>query len=356
MRYGSAAMADDESELSAASETALRAAVRNGVPDESVAAYARWWQLETWLRTLVYVELRSRFGDKWIDRFDPVALTRSARDADLSYMPSPDQANPISYLDVGYLFELIEEHWGLFEPSLIGSLTTWKGRVEDISHVRHRLAHCRRPHRDDRGRIEQILRDLEPGARRAVDAYNDPYWPSAESSDPVVSDWLGKEHEVAARLIEHGRDQYGIHFHLTYSVRPWAERPADQNMITGSPGVLWEWSSPSDKWIDPVRYWQSSYVQSVASSIVHVLIPDPFSVKVTIPAVESPQRISQVIAATFEALFVDTAPVRSRELRVPDELWDRHQRRGKQADSRVLIQDPFAVIDSTAPEMTIFSA
>src|SRR3712207_5206205 len=50
------------------SDRALRAATGGDVgvlPARSVALYARWWQLETWLRELIYVELRALYGSTW---------------------------------------------------------------------------------------------------------------------------------------------------------------------------------------------------------------------------------------------------------------------------------------------------
>ena len=35
------------------------------VPRERLVTYARLWDFETWLRTLVYVELKSAYGDAW---------------------------------------------------------------------------------------------------------------------------------------------------------------------------------------------------------------------------------------------------------------------------------------------------
>ncbi|HMJ11324.1 MAG TPA: hypothetical protein VK524_07935, partial [Polyangiaceae bacterium] len=34
-----------------------------GLPERVLEAYARLWQLETWLRQLVYVNLRAKAGD-----------------------------------------------------------------------------------------------------------------------------------------------------------------------------------------------------------------------------------------------------------------------------------------------------
>lgn len=62
-------MKDDEDEpttwarLPDDAADALSAVLDSGdMPPRALALYVRWWQLETWLRTLAYVELRSRDG------------------------------------------------------------------------------------------------------------------------------------------------------------------------------------------------------------------------------------------------------------------------------------------------------
>lgn len=41
---------------------AVSAASLHGLALEAIGVYARWWQLERWIRTIVYVELRAAFG------------------------------------------------------------------------------------------------------------------------------------------------------------------------------------------------------------------------------------------------------------------------------------------------------
>jgi hypothetical protein len=84
-----------------------------GVPADAVAFFARWWQLETWLRQLVYMELRAKHGTEWLQHLSDQAPTRAARDEINTYMATPDAANLLAYLDVGHLFDLIgnSEHW-----------------------------------------------------------------------------------------------------------------------------------------------------------------------------------------------------------------------------------------------------
>jgi hypothetical protein len=54
-----------------ATKNSIEAAVDHGVPAESLAFYARWWQLETWLRQLMYLEFRAKWGIAWIDHLVP---------------------------------------------------------------------------------------------------------------------------------------------------------------------------------------------------------------------------------------------------------------------------------------------
>jgi len=71
-----------------------------GVPGYASALHARWWQLETWLRSLAYVELRSKFGSSWTGRISQKALRYAQNEARLAYMPSPDAELLLAYLDV----------------------------------------------------------------------------------------------------------------------------------------------------------------------------------------------------------------------------------------------------------------
>jgi Swt1-like HEPN len=163
----------------------LDRALEHGVPARSLAVAARWWQLETWLRQLVYLELRAAYGLEWISHISKKAKGRAAADELNSYMRTPDASSVLAYLDVGELFRLIddEEYWPLFEPSLLPRVR-WRGAVDELAAVRHRFAHCRRPHVEDVSRIESVLRDLETGAWKAISAYHATRRPLDPKRDP----------------------------------------------------------------------------------------------------------------------------------------------------------------------------
>ena len=86
-------------------EAALEIAMRHWLPPESFALYARWWQLETWLRQLVYVELRARDGKQWEQTVRSVS-GRQSQDAQFRHMTSTDTENPLAYLDYSQLLDL----------------------------------------------------------------------------------------------------------------------------------------------------------------------------------------------------------------------------------------------------------
>jgi hypothetical protein len=260
----------------------LRSATRNGVPAEALPVYARWWQIETWLRTLVRIELCASKGSAWAGNEAKKALERELRD---DYMASPDSEDYLSQLTTGALLDIIDGSYQLFEPSLFRNREKWQPRARETNAIRRRVAHCRRPHSDDLSRLEQLLRDLEPGARRAVNAYNDTSIPDENLNDQVIRDWVKLERLDAKRLVPHGRDNKGIDFRLEYSIRPWAKWPRPGARISGRRGAIWHMTALlRERYLPIEEYWMDDYVQRAADQVIHILSFDPYHVRVTIPA------------------------------------------------------------------------
>src|SRR5689334_21289794 len=86
------------------------------LPQRILDTYSRLWQLETWLRRLVYVELRALKGDEWEL---PIRGASKPKEADkrLTHMPSPEN-NSLSYLQFSAICRIISEAWSLFEHYL----------------------------------------------------------------------------------------------------------------------------------------------------------------------------------------------------------------------------------------------
>jgi hypothetical protein len=96
------------------------------VPQAVLRTYARWWQIEIYLREVIYTELRTRYGKEWVGLLDPRAVDLVERDRRNFYMASADAEEVLAYLDTGALLKLIEGHWDLFEP-ILPPQVRWRG-------------------------------------------------------------------------------------------------------------------------------------------------------------------------------------------------------------------------------------
>ena len=80
------------------SRDAVEKALRSGASSDALAVYARWWQFETWLRLLLYLELRAKDGVNWKQRLPKKSRDLARQDAENQYMASTDATNPLVYL------------------------------------------------------------------------------------------------------------------------------------------------------------------------------------------------------------------------------------------------------------------
>lgn len=157
------------------------------VPKRVLATYSRLWQLETWLRRMVYVELRALLGDCWSQDL-PTSSISFAADKRLTHMPTPEM-NALSYASLSKLQSLIELHWDCFAPYLPPA-DLWVAKLVEVSQIRHRVMHFRAGHADDHQRVLQLLRDIDGGFWHFCTSYNDAQPVLPASDDPVVSHFL----------------------------------------------------------------------------------------------------------------------------------------------------------------------
>jgi len=328
----------------------------SGVPPHAIGFYGRWWQLEDWLREVVYVELRAKHGEGWTNHLEGHAPKRVASDEANAYMASADAGELLAYADVSDLFRLIEDQWELFSP-LLPPRRRWEGTSDELRELRNRNAHCRRPHRDDLARIEQTLRDLEAGAWRFYSSYLDTR-AVHKSRDPVARAWLGRQHETAARLLDHAERQYDVRFRLGYSVRPWATAP-DANAISGSEGVLWH-----ARWViggrdlNVAELWtEVARCPPVCELLVHLLV-DMGSVTATFAAVDDPANIADAIGDIFDDVLTTSRPSVLRvPIESPEEWANRWTRGAEHLPRRVQVNSPLTLVDPLLPgAFSIFAA
>ncbi|EGD44000.1 hypothetical protein NBCG_01588 [Nocardioidaceae bacterium Broad-1] len=325
---------------------AIEAGDRNGVPARSLALYARWWQLETWLRELVHVELEAKHGEGWL-KVVARANGRQAQDAVFAHMESADSRNPLAYLDYSQLLEIIAAEWDLFEPTLIRR-SSWEGRQDDLKRIRHRIGHVRKAHSDDLERIEQVLRDLERGAFIAAASYNRRFIPPV-GMDPITTGWLAGEHPTARRLLasSHAKDRYEIHFDLEASRRPWA---TSVQVADPAPGLLWhvEYILGS-RVLNVPDLWRN--LAGVRGMIVHLVATDPQQVTFTFSGADRAEAVSNAIGVTFDAVIRSSRP-ETKDGPVDDE-W--HQQ-CRDVDFRVVSGGYWDVVDESTVPITLFSA
>ena len=93
----------------------LDRALRCDVPLEAVALYARWWQLEGWLRQLAYFVLRSAWGVTWEDEVHNKAKKYLDND-NLTYLSAPDKGDLLAYLDSSLLLRVRLQYRWSFGP------------------------------------------------------------------------------------------------------------------------------------------------------------------------------------------------------------------------------------------------
>lgn len=325
----------------------------SGVPPEALAFYGRWWQLETWLREAIYVELRSKYGRTWTEHLRGRAPTRAVGDDANAYMASADAGELLAYADVADLFGLIEDQWALFEP-LLPPLRRWQGTADELRELRNRSAHCRRPHRDDLARIEQVLRNLESGAWQFYASYVDTSR-VFKSKDPLARSWVDGKHPTAMRLLEHADLQYDVRISLSYSVRPWAASPK-QNTISGSEGVLWHadwWAGTRD--LNVVDLWRELERHPLVRDLVVHLLVDPGQIKATFSAIDDPGEIADAIGSIFDDILVHS----HHHLGTgnADDWLERWTRGAGQLPRRVQVGTPLTLVDPYRPQaFSIFSS
>ena len=320
------------------------------MPSASAALYARWWQLESWLRDLVYVDLRARYGATWATD-GRVANGRQAQDATYTHMVGADSENPLAYLDYSQIVQRIGDNWDLFEYALIPR-PAWDGRQEELKRIRHRIGHVRRPHADDLGRLEKTMRDLERGAFIALASYNDGDVPdSKEHRDAVTRGWIAGEHEDARRLVQHAERQYDTRLHVRSARRPWMTWPSDTRH---APGLLWRAEFfLRDRTVDAQRLWYDTALDRLRPLLVHLLCDNPYRVTFVFSGADDGALVADAIGDAFDAVLMNSDTFGIDRGGGAIEQW---RDRVRLADHRVLTDSPWLVIDRTTLPYSHFGA
>lgn len=194
--------------------------------EETFALYKDLWQLEVWLRRLVYVELKAKYGPAMAGQFHK-AKTILQNDQAFHHMPTTE-GQLISYILLPGLMVLIDAHWSIFEDYLLPR-KQWDARMEEIVQIRNRVAHFRHGHADDGPRVRQMLRDLDPKMWRLCVSLSTVNVMMRPTVDPVVAAFVHMEDlpYVEVRPNEWARcgtkePHAAMAFQLDVIKRPWA--------------------------------------------------------------------------------------------------------------------------------------
>jgi hypothetical protein len=339
---------DEQAWLTPLLEETLSVATPGWLPDASVALYARWWQLETWLRDLIYVELRALRGSEWVEAVR-LAVKRQELDAEFTHMAGPDNANPLAYLDYSQLLEIIDANWKQFGYALVRK-SSWDGRQDDLRQIRHRIGHMRRPHRHDLNRLEQTLNDVERGVFAACLSYNDGWTPDPdEHDDAVTTGWVAGEHLDAQRLITHAEGQYGVRVRVSVSKRPWASQVAT---LDGASGYLWHADFYlRHRSIDLPDLWRDIARSPVIRRLTHLGTDDPNHLRFTFSAGDPAESIADAIGSAFDHVLMNLAFPGADFVE-----WNAYQRRARALDWRIQSGSPWTIADESTVPFSAFGA
>jgi hypothetical protein len=208
----------------------------------------------------------------------------------------------------------------------------------------------RRPHADDLGRLEQVLRDLEGGTFKALSTYNDRRVPDADSySDAETRGWVRGEHEDARRLVAHADRQYETRVRLSTSARAWAERfPAS---IAGAPGHLWHVEFfKRGRGIDVPALWRDVEGSDIGRLLVHMEAHGGHHVGFSFCAVDDDTEIANAIGSAFDYVLTNLTYGIEEDY---DLAWSRRMR---DLDYRIVSGDGWTTVDETTVPISNFGA
>lgn len=301
------------------------------VPTSAVRLFRMCWQLEVWLRTIVYVELRANQIDweapikKKVQHWPPNSLASDKRQ---HHMSTPHQAG-VSYLTFGQLWDVMSspDVWNLFAPYFPPKANT-DARIEEVKTIRNRVAHFREPHPQDSLRLELFMRDMELGIRRFCRRYTASKVPRDPADDPVSS---ALEQEWSH--IGYGIELQRPHGWL-YAPTPNRQSPlmnarlemlTHQDYQSGSmKGVIYRATviagSRSKGRIDAVDLFDSTH--RIHGDVIHFMVlPCRRELSLTVPAIHGAEKTAQIVGKFLQAGLTATRSSMSGQLSSKRSEW-----------------------------------
>lgn len=277
------------------------------LPRERLWTYALLWDFESWLRTMVYVELRACYGDGWESKLKKGQAEKAQdHDKNLSHMPTRERL-PTSYMQLGDLLKTVDAEWKLFEP-YFPPRDLWNAKMQEIRQVRHRVAHFRVGHEDDQRRVKQVLRDIDQGFWRFCTSYNEERSVLPASNDLVTREfahldpfpWSKGSDGLWARV---GRADPRLRMAVQIEVtqREWAPDVRDHE-IAGNSGFLYDvrFAARNQQVFDYSSFLATT--EHIHAAICHIcLTGGNDQLRFTIPSRLTPARITDIVTTLVRA-------------------------------------------------------
>ncbi|WP_437279476.1 CHAT domain-containing protein [Sorangium sp. So ce375] len=268
------------------------------------------WQLETWMRTLVYVEFRAAH-EEWyspLSALAPHASVDPVHTTSATHKAQKGAHAAFSRFTFDQFSQIITaaEHWPHFIPYFPQREHTIL-KFEEARAIRNRVTRFRQPLPQDESRLELFLRDLEPGLRRFCSRYSKRKIPLDPADDPVTERLSRKWHRLGYG-IELSRPDFG----WLYAPEPHRASPlfnaslelcTHDNYERGSAaGVIYRLG------LHPMRRGRLNLQELLESTrdlhedVIHI-IPSPISdtATITVPAIIGLERTVEVLAAFLNA-------------------------------------------------------
>jgi hypothetical protein len=287
-----------------------------GIREESIVGYARLYQLETWLRELVYLETKAHFGPQWWAQAD-AAIARSktpgmpaekslSRDKKHPHMATPEN-DPLWFLSFEALLKIIfdDQLWPLFECYLT-TKELLQAKFSEILPIRNRIGHNRPLHEDDLDRLRRILRDLDQGFWRFCTSFNDTQPFISKLGEDVV--YTHFKERTGFDYVEVGPNQFALvgstigmsqNLRVEYGYRPSA---ASKNFPEKGRTYHFTYSCNvrDRRWMDYRRILEQT--QRFHSMIVYIVL-DSFQQQLglSIPAIHPTPEIINAAESFYEA-------------------------------------------------------
>jgi Swt1-like HEPN len=276
------------------------------MPADAPMTYIYLWQLETWLRQMIYVEFKSELGADWSNIFQQEKAEKSQQgDTVMTHMPGPER-QLLSFSSLSDLRKIIEARWDPLFKNYFPPQQIWSAKLSEVEQVRHRIAHFRYGNAADAARVANFLRDIDSGLWRFCTSYNatSPILPS--ECDPIslaVADRVGGTPYTSLPdgrwvMVTPPRIRDVMTADIEINIRPWAAR-------TGSPFCGKEGYVYSLTFIAfrgsfdymPILARAARY----EDEILHILLDSAeASIRFTLPAVAGQERLKRVIDDLFE--------------------------------------------------------